>query len=258
MCFGNDRKVRHPSDSGTINIWLKRQKLKGLLTALSSNQIEMPQKSNWQLEIWALTRITLAVVPSEDNIFPNVLSRFYPCVFVSETFLSLNWGVLQMLTLAAFVQIFKTFISQSVSWPSILNISFTHLFYFIFSFSKSPPFSLSSPSLLPLPSLSLPPSAPLTCIGEMRAAISVKPTISEKKMVTQSYCSGTTRSPRFSWSVTDLGSILRSRFSIFLFSSLNCRVRSSTNHSSRVAYFSIMQSILSKIFVCLKSKNINK
>lgn len=48
-------------------------------------------------------------------------------------------------------------------------------------------------------------------------------------------------------SFANLGSILKSRFSVILFSNLNCSVLSATRASRLLAYFSIIASMLSKM-----------
>ena len=56
------------------------------------------------------------------------------------------------------------------------------------------------------------------------------------------------------WTQTHLGSILSKSASVFFFSSISCPVLSTTSSSKLSAYFSIMYTMLSKMFVFLLSE----
>lgn len=63
---------------------------------------------------------------------------------------------------------------------------------------------------------------------------------------------------RRQWTKTHLGSILSKSASVFFFSSINCPVLSTTSSSKLSAYFSIMYTMLSKMFVFLSSEQQQK
>ena len=62
------------------------------------------------------------------------------------------------------------------------------------------------------------------------------------------------RIARRRWTQTHLGSILSKSASVFFFSSISCPVLSTTSSSKLSAYFSIMYTMLSKMFVFLLSE----